>query len=67
MTGGSKHRGSTEVELRTAGGECPHVVGRTASLSIGAYLVGFQRRIIVQTVGNRRSITEMVVVVENTV
>ena len=64
-TGSSEHRGSTEIELRTACGEGPHIVRRTRALAIGTNLIGFQRRVIVQTVSNRGGIAKMVVVVED--
>ena len=65
MAGGGKHRGGTEVELRTAGGEGPHVVRRTAALAVGTHLIGLQRRVVVQAVGDRGSIAQMVIVVED--
>ena len=62
--GGGEHRGGTEVESWIAGGEGPHVVGRTAALAVGRHLVRLQRRVVVQAIGDRGCIAQVVIVVE---
>ena len=64
FAGSCKHRGSLEVEARVAGGERPHVVGGATTLTVGRYLIGFQTGVVMQTVGDRGGIAQMMVVVE---
>ena len=57
--------GCLQVEAGVARGEGPHVVGRSAALTVSRHLVGFQTRVVVQSVGDAGGIAKVVVVVED--
>ena len=64
-TGSLEHLNGIQILIRIARGKGPHIIGRATALAIGRHLVGLQRGIVMQTIGDRGGITQVMVVVED--
>ena len=62
-----EHIGCVDIAVGIAVGESPHIIGCTTTLSIGRFHILRQTGIIVQTIGDGGSITQVMVVVQDRV